>query len=42
MLQNINISQTEIVSVIKKWLGGQGLQLLESLTQMEQEACNEE
>ena len=43
MLQNFNISQTERVSIIKKnWLGRQGLQLLETLTQAEQEACNDE
>ena len=42
MLQKFNISQTERVSFIKNWLGRQGLQLLETLMQAEQEACNEE
>ena len=42
MLQSFNISQTEKVSNIENWLGRQGLQLLETLTQAEQEACNDE
>ena len=42
MLQKVNISQTEKVSIIKIWLGRQGLQLSEILTQVEQEAYNEE
>ena len=41
MIQNFNISQTERVLIIKKWLGRQGFQLLETLTQAEQEACND-
>ena len=41
MLQNFNLSQTERVSIIKKnWLSRQGQQLLETLAQAEQEACN--
>ena len=42
MLQNFNISQMERVSIIKIWLGRQGLQLLETLTQAEHETCNNE
>ena len=41
MLQNFDRKQTERVSIIKNWLGRQGLQLLETLTQAEKEACNE-
>ena len=37
MLQNYRINQVERVSIIENWLGKQGLQLLESLTQAEQE-----
>ena len=40
MFQNYNINEAERVPIIKKnWLGMQGLQLLETLTQ---EACNNE
>ena len=42
MLQNFNISQTKRVSIKKNWLGRQGLQLLETLIQGDQEACNDE
>ena len=42
MLQNFNISQTKRVLIIKNCLGRQGLQLLETLTLTEQEACNNE
>ena len=41
MLQNFNISQTEGVPIIKNWLSRQGLQLLETLTKPEQEACKD-
>ena len=40
MFQNFNISQTERISIIKNWLGRQGLQHFKILTQAEQEACN--
>ena len=41
MLQIFYISQTERVWIIKKtWLGRQGLQLLETLTQAEHDACH--
>ena len=40
MFQNYTISQAERKAIIKNWLGGQGLQLLDSLTQAEQEVCN--
>ena len=43
MLQNLNLGQTERVSVIKNWLGREDLQLTATLiTQEEQEACNDE
>ena len=42
MLQNYNLGQTEKVLVIKKWLGREGLQLIATLTDEEQEACNSE
>ena len=42
MFQTYKISQAERVSIIKSWLGRQGLQLIESLTQAEQEMCNTE
>ena len=42
MLQNYNLSQTEKVSVIKKWIDRKGLQLIATLTLEEQEACNNE
>ena len=42
MLQNYNSCQTEKVSVIKNWLGREGLQLLAALTDKIQEACNNE
>ena len=38
MFQNYSISQAGRVPIIKHWLGRQGLQLLESLTQEKQEA----
>ena len=42
MLQNFNIIQIERVLIIKSWLGRQGLQLLETLMQEEQEECYDE
>ena len=42
MLQNFNLGQTERVSVIKNWLGREGLQLIATLTQEEHEAGNDE
>ena len=42
MLQNYNLGQAEKVSIIKNWLGREGLQLISTLTQEEQEACNNE
>ena len=42
MLQNYNMDQTERVSVIKNWLGREGLQLIATLTQNEQETWNNE
>ena len=41
MLYHFNISQSERVSIIKKWLCRQGLQPLETLIQTQWEACNE-
>ena len=40
IFQNCSINQAERVPVIKNWLSRQGLQLLETLTQAEQELCN--
>ena len=41
MFQNYSISLAERVPILKKnWLGRQGLQLIETLTQALQEACN--
>ena len=37
-----NTDEKEEVPIIKNWLGRQGLQLLETLMQAEQEVCNEE
>ena len=42
MLQNYNFCQTEKVLVINNWLGREGLQLIATLTDEEQEACNNE
>ena len=42
MFQNNRMSQTKRVPIIKNLLGKQGLQLLESHTQAEQEVCNTE
>ena len=42
MFQNFNISQAEKVLILKNWLGRQGLQLLETLMEAEQESCNNE
>ena len=42
MLQNYNLGKTEKVSIIKNWLGIEGLQLTATRTQEEQEACNNE
>ena len=40
MLQNYNFDQREKVSVLKNWLGRESLQLITTLTQEQQEACN--
>ena len=37
MVQNYNLGQTEKVSIIKNWLGREGLQLITVLTNEEQE-----
>ena len=42
MFQNYKICQTERVPIIKNWLNRKSLQLFETLTQGEQQACNEE
>ena len=42
MLQNHNLGQTEKVCIIKNWPGREDLQLIATLTQEEQEACNYE
>ena len=43
MFQNYNINQVERIPIIKmNWLGMQSLQLLETLTQEEQEAYDDE
>ena len=42
MLQNYNLGQAEKVSVIKSWLGREGLQLIATLTKGEQDVCNDE
>ena len=42
MLWNYNVGQTEKVSVIKNWLGGEGLQLIATLTKKEQDMANDE
>ena len=42
MLQNLNLGQTERVSVIKNWLGREGLQQKATLTEKEKEACIDE
>ena len=42
MLQNYKLGQTEKVSVIKIWLEREGLHLIATLTDEEQEACNNE
>ena len=39
MLTNFKISQMEGVSIMKNWLDRKGLQLLETITQADQEAC---
>ena len=41
-LQNGGKIFLKVLIIKKNWLGRQGLQLLETLTQVEQEACNEE
>ena len=38
--QDCNLGQTEKVSITKNWLGREGLQLIATLTQEEQEAYN--
>ena len=40
MLQNYNLGQTEKVLIIKTWLGREGLHLKATLTDKEQESCN--
>ena len=40
MLQYYKLGQTDKVSIIKDWLGREGLQLIGTLSQDEQEACN--
>ena len=42
MFQNYSMSQAERVPIVKKLAGRQGLQLLETICQAEQEACNAE
>ena len=42
MLQSYSLGYIEKVSVIKNWLGREGLQLIATNTQKEQEACNNE
>ena len=42
ILQNVNTSQMERVSIIRNWLSQQSLQILETTAQGEQEAYNEE
>ena len=39
MLQNYNPGQTERTSVIKNWLGREGLQIIVTLTKKEQNTC---
>ena len=41
-MQHYNLDQMEKVSIIKNWLGREGLQLIGTLTQDEQKACNNE
>ena len=41
ILQNFNLGQTERVSFIRNWLGRDILQLIATLTQEEQLACND-
>ena len=40
MFSNFRIGLVDKVPIINNWLGRQGLQPLESFTQVEQEACN--
>ena len=40
ILQSYNVNNTEKITIIKKWLGRQGLQFTETLTQAKQELCN--
>ena len=42
MLHNYNMGKTEKVSIIKNWLGREGLQLIGTLTQDEQHTCSNE
>ena len=42
LLQNYNLGQTERVSVIKNWLGREGLQLIATLRKEEQNVCNDD
>ena len=42
VMQNYNLGQRGKVSVIKNWLGREGPQLIATLTQDEQEICNNE
>ena len=42
MLQNYNLGQSKRVSVIRNWLGKEGLQLIVALTKEEQDLCSDE
>ena len=42
VLKNYILGQTEKESILKNWLGREGLQLIATLTQDEQEPCNNE
>ena len=42
MLQTYNLGQTERVSMIKNWLGREGLQLIATLTNEEQNSCHDD
>ena len=40
ILKLYSMPQADQIAIIKNWLGGKGLQFLESLTQMKEERCN--
>ena len=42
VLQSNNLGQTKKVFIIQNWLGTEGLQLMATLTQDKNEACNNE